>query len=264
MTVAPVGTAAPGARSAERVVPFHVRLDNFDGPFDLLLQLISQHRMDVTEVALHRVTDEFIAHIRAMGVGLGPGAGHRVPGGRRHPARPEGRPAAARRRGRRHRGPGAARGQGPAVRPAAGLPGLPAGRGAVPGAGVVGAAALSRARSRSRTGISGCCPRCGSGSTPSGFAELAASVFRPRPPPTVGARPHPHLDGVGRRAHRGDAGDPGRARPADLRRAGRRVHQHHGGGGPVPRPAEPVPGGRCHVRPARAAGCAGRALDRRR
>jgi segregation and condensation protein A len=46
---------------------FHVRLDNFDGPFDLLLQLISQHRMDVTEVALHRVTDDFLAHVRGMG-----------------------------------------------------------------------------------------------------------------------------------------------------------------------------------------------------
>ena len=46
---------------------FHVRLDNFDGPFDLLLQLIGQHRMDVTEVALHRVTDDFLAHVRRMG-----------------------------------------------------------------------------------------------------------------------------------------------------------------------------------------------------
>jgi segregation and condensation protein A len=47
--------------------PFHVRLDNFDGPFDLLLQLINQRRMDLTEVALHQVTDDFIGHIRAMG-----------------------------------------------------------------------------------------------------------------------------------------------------------------------------------------------------
>ena len=46
---------------------FTVRLDNFEGPFDLLLQLISQHRMDVTEVALHQVTDEFIAHLRMLG-----------------------------------------------------------------------------------------------------------------------------------------------------------------------------------------------------
>jgi segregation and condensation protein A len=46
---------------------FAVRLDNFEGPFDLLLSLISKHKMDVTEVALSRVTDEFIAHIKAGG-----------------------------------------------------------------------------------------------------------------------------------------------------------------------------------------------------
>jgi segregation and condensation protein A len=46
---------------------FAVRLDNFEGPFDLLLSLISKHKMDVTEVALSRVTDEFIAHIKAAG-----------------------------------------------------------------------------------------------------------------------------------------------------------------------------------------------------
>lgn len=45
---------------------FAVHLDNFDGPFDLLLQLISRHRMDITEVALSTVTDEFIAFIRAL------------------------------------------------------------------------------------------------------------------------------------------------------------------------------------------------------
>ncbi|MFJ3933064.1 segregation and condensation protein A [Streptomyces sp. NPDC090029] len=46
---------------------FTVRLANFEGPFDLLLQLIAKHRLDVTEVALSQVTDEFMAHIRAMG-----------------------------------------------------------------------------------------------------------------------------------------------------------------------------------------------------
>jgi segregation and condensation protein A len=46
---------------------FTVRLDNFTGPFDLLLQLIGKHKLDVTEVALHTVTDDFIAYIRAMG-----------------------------------------------------------------------------------------------------------------------------------------------------------------------------------------------------
>src|SRR5690606_7138528 len=37
------------------------------GPFDLLLQLISKHKLDITEVALSKVTDEFIAHIKAAG-----------------------------------------------------------------------------------------------------------------------------------------------------------------------------------------------------
>ena len=44
-----------------------MRLDNFEGPFDLLLQLISKHKLDITEVALSKVTDEFIAHVKAGG-----------------------------------------------------------------------------------------------------------------------------------------------------------------------------------------------------
>jgi segregation and condensation protein A len=43
---------------------FQVHLHNFEGPFDLLLSLIAKHKMDVTEVALAVVTDEFVAHIR--------------------------------------------------------------------------------------------------------------------------------------------------------------------------------------------------------
>ncbi|GAA4174349.1 hypothetical protein GCM10022251_73650 [Phytohabitans flavus] len=62
----PTNTAEPVAE-----VPaggkFTVRLENFTGPFDLLLQLIGKHKLDVTEVALHKVTDEFISYIRAMG-----------------------------------------------------------------------------------------------------------------------------------------------------------------------------------------------------
>ncbi len=49
-----------------RIAGFSVKLENFDGPFDLLLQLISRHKMEITEVALATVTDEFIAHIRAL------------------------------------------------------------------------------------------------------------------------------------------------------------------------------------------------------
>lgn len=58
---------------ADAVVPagFRVRLTNFEGPFDLLLTLIGQHRLDVTEVALHVVTDDFIAYTREMGSEMG-------------------------------------------------------------------------------------------------------------------------------------------------------------------------------------------------
>ncbi|WP_308283701.1 segregation and condensation protein A [Streptomyces glomeratus] len=59
------GSAADGPAPGTGV--FKVRLVNFEGPFDLLLQLISRHKLDVTEVALSKVTDEFMAHIRAMG-----------------------------------------------------------------------------------------------------------------------------------------------------------------------------------------------------
>ncbi|MGI9156082.1 MAG: segregation and condensation protein A [Marmoricola sp.] len=60
-------TGAEGGAQFDVVAGFAVRLDNFEGPFDLLLSLISKHKLDVTEVALSRVTDEFIAHIKAGG-----------------------------------------------------------------------------------------------------------------------------------------------------------------------------------------------------
>jgi segregation and condensation protein A len=60
-------TGAPEVGSGR----FTVRLTNFEGPFDLLLQLIGKHQLDVTEIALSRVTDEFIAHLRALGNELG-------------------------------------------------------------------------------------------------------------------------------------------------------------------------------------------------
>ncbi|HVV13608.1 segregation and condensation protein A [Amycolatopsis sp.] len=52
---------------SEGAAKFKVHLANFEGPFDLLLQLISQHQLDVTEVALHQVTDDFIVYTRALG-----------------------------------------------------------------------------------------------------------------------------------------------------------------------------------------------------
>ena len=57
--------------TAENLAPesgFSVHLSNFDGPFDLLLQLISRHKLDITEVSLSLVTDEFIAYIRSLEV----------------------------------------------------------------------------------------------------------------------------------------------------------------------------------------------------
>ncbi len=65
------GDAAPADPATdqpeEKKVGFQVKLTNFEGPFDLLLQLIFAHRLDVTEVALHRVTDEFIAYTKEIG-----------------------------------------------------------------------------------------------------------------------------------------------------------------------------------------------------
>ncbi len=56
----------PPARD-ERSDRFRVRLDVFEGPFDLLLGLIAKHRLDVTEIALATVTDDFVAHVKARG-----------------------------------------------------------------------------------------------------------------------------------------------------------------------------------------------------
>lgn len=66
-TLAEPAPPTPGETATGSGPSFHVRLDNFNGPFDLLLQLISAQRMDITEVALHRVTDDFIAHLHAAG-----------------------------------------------------------------------------------------------------------------------------------------------------------------------------------------------------
>src|SRR4029079_11451451 len=69
MTVAtasdPRGTDALTETTTEGTHAFEVRLDNFEGPFDLLLSLISKRKLDITEVSLHQVTDEFIAHVKA-------------------------------------------------------------------------------------------------------------------------------------------------------------------------------------------------------
>ncbi|MEX2510271.1 MAG: ScpA family protein [Homoserinimonas sp.] len=50
----------------EAVAGFSVSLGNFDGPFDLLLSLISKHELDITEVSLSVVTTDFIAYLRGL------------------------------------------------------------------------------------------------------------------------------------------------------------------------------------------------------
>ena len=60
-------TGEPG--DARAAGGFEVHLDVFEGPFDLLLALISKHKLDITEIALSSVTDEFIAYIRAKADG---------------------------------------------------------------------------------------------------------------------------------------------------------------------------------------------------
>ncbi len=59
-------SAPPEDRSPSVSGVFSVRLDNFEGPFDLLLNLISRRQLDVTEVALSQVTDEFISYLAGM------------------------------------------------------------------------------------------------------------------------------------------------------------------------------------------------------
>ncbi|MFZ3452824.1 segregation and condensation protein A [Arthrobacter sp. 7Tela_A1] len=60
--------AGPGSAGEQEAAAggFQVRLENFRGPFDVLLGLISKHELDITEIALATVTDEFIAYIRAL------------------------------------------------------------------------------------------------------------------------------------------------------------------------------------------------------
>ena len=66
MDILEEGSAAEVAVEPVNDGAFKVHLDNFDGPFDLLLQLISKHKLDITEVSLSLVTDEFISFIRAL------------------------------------------------------------------------------------------------------------------------------------------------------------------------------------------------------
>ena len=67
---APVAVAGVESGDSAAAGAFAVRLENFEGPFDLLLSLIAKHKLDITEVALSKVTDEFIAHIKMGSKGV--------------------------------------------------------------------------------------------------------------------------------------------------------------------------------------------------
>lgn len=54
------------AEATEKASGFAVSLGNFEGPFDLLLSLISKHEMDITEISLSKVTDEFISYLKSL------------------------------------------------------------------------------------------------------------------------------------------------------------------------------------------------------
>lgn len=62
----PVDGIPEPAGELEESPGFRVSLSNFDGPFDLLLNLISKHEMDITEVSLSAVTNEFIAYLSQL------------------------------------------------------------------------------------------------------------------------------------------------------------------------------------------------------
>ena len=52
--------------NSESASGFSISLGNFDGPFDLLLSLISKHELDITEISLSKVTDEFISYLKTL------------------------------------------------------------------------------------------------------------------------------------------------------------------------------------------------------
>ncbi|MEJ1155230.1 ScpA family protein [Microbacterium marmarense] len=67
MAPSPDGTDSVDALAAAEAAGFRVSLGVFDGPFDLLLSLISKHELDITDVSLSKVTDEFISYLRQLG-----------------------------------------------------------------------------------------------------------------------------------------------------------------------------------------------------
>ena len=241
---------------------FEVSLDNFEGPFDLLLSLISKHKLDITEVSLSRVTDEFIAHVKAGGPGVGPRADDVVPPRRGHAARPQGGPAAAPGRRRGRGGPRAARGARPALRPAAAVQGVQAGRRRPRRPGWRGSPGDTRAPSGWRSGSPTLLPEVLIGIGLDQFAALAAKALEPKAGARGLAAAHPRRPGQRARAGRADGRAAAAQRHDDLPGAVRRLAGHPDHGGAVPGPARALPRGRGRLRPGHPARRADRPLDR--
>lgn len=66
MALPPDGVVLVNSDTVERGHGFSVSLNNFTGPFDLLLSLITKHELDITEVSLSKITDEFISYLRGL------------------------------------------------------------------------------------------------------------------------------------------------------------------------------------------------------
>ncbi len=186
LTEQPAGDAPSG---------FSVRVGEFEGPFDLLLTLISKHKLEVTELALahgHRRVHRL--HPRP-GPRVGPRRGQRLPGRRGHAARPQGRAAAAVRRGGGRGGPRPARGARPAVRPAAAVPRVQGGRRpSSPSAWPAPAKRFPRTVGLEPQ-FAALLPEVLIGIGPEQFAAMAARALAPKPVPEVSIA-HIHMQRV--------------------------------------------------------------------
>ncbi len=214
-------------------------------------------------MSLSQVTDEFIAYIRQRSGGWDLDQVSYFLRRGRHPARPQGGAAAAVGRGRGRGGPGAARGAGPALRPAAAVPGVQGGRRGVRRPDGGRRRSGSRGGCRSSRGSPGCCPSCSSR-----LARRSSRRWRPGRSPQGAAgrvdRAHPRRVRLDQGAGGADRRTAARARegvvPAAVVGRGGQLRDRR----VVPGAARALPRGCGLVRAGRAARRAVRELDRRR
>ncbi|MDO4443584.1 MAG: segregation/condensation protein A [Slackia sp.] len=45
---------------------YRVRIESFEGPFDLLLYLVSRHKVDIGSISISRIVDQYLAYIDGM------------------------------------------------------------------------------------------------------------------------------------------------------------------------------------------------------